>query len=80
MLKVKILSPEKLFFEGRAKSVSLPSVNGGSFAIFPKHAPIISVLGAGRLVLLDAENTERVFNIDGGFIDVSDDQMVILIN
>ncbi|MFV0344789.1 MAG: FoF1 ATP synthase subunit delta/epsilon [Bacteroidales bacterium] len=79
MLKVKILSSEKLHYEGLAKSVKLPGEDG-SFAIFPLHSPIISSLVKGRVVLTDSKGDEKYFDIDGGCADLHEDNLDILIS
>ena len=43
MLKLKIVSPEKIEFDGEVQSVLVPGTLG-SFEILQNHAPIISSL------------------------------------
>ena len=43
MLKLKIVSPQKIEFEGDVQSVLVPGVLG-QFEILTNHAPIISAL------------------------------------
>ncbi|MBR7086334.1 MAG: hypothetical protein IKI47_02165, partial [Prevotella sp.] len=49
MLKLKIVSPEKIEFDGEVESVLVPGTVG-QFEIFPDHAPIISSLEKGSVV------------------------------
>ncbi|MBO6099038.1 MAG: F0F1 ATP synthase subunit epsilon [Prevotella sp.] len=48
MLKLKIVSPEKILYEGDATSVKVPGVLGG-MEILQNHAPLISALTAGKV-------------------------------
>ena len=49
MLKLKIVSPERIEFEGEVDSVLVPG-SLGQFEILVNHAPIISSLDKGRVV------------------------------
>jgi len=60
MLDVLVVTPERLIFEGKAKSVILPGEQG-VFEILTYHKPIISRLIAGKLVI-----GENVFHIRRG--------------
>ena len=46
-MKLEIVSPDGILFEGETESVSFPGV-AGSFDILPHHAPLIAALKAGR--------------------------------
>ena len=45
-MKLEIVSPDGILFEGETESVSFPGV-AGSFDILPHHAPLIAALKAG---------------------------------
>ena len=47
-MNVKIISPEKIIYEGESTLLKLPGVSG-SFEILKNHAPIISVLSKGNI-------------------------------
>ena len=46
MMNLKIVSPERIEFEGQVESVKVPG-SMGSFEILTSHAPIISSLDKG---------------------------------
>jgi len=48
MLQLKIVSPEKVVFQGEVESVLVPGTIG-SFEILKDHAPIISSLEEGKV-------------------------------
>ena len=48
MLQLKIVSPEKIVFQGEVESVLVPGTLG-SFEILKDHAPIISSLEVGKV-------------------------------
>jgi F-type H+-transporting ATPase subunit epsilon len=45
-MKLEVITPEKKLFEGNARAVQFPGING-SFQLLENHAPIISALGKG---------------------------------
>lgn len=50
MLDVMVISPEKVLFEGRARSVIFPGEQG-VFEILPFHKPLLSRLVSGTLII-----------------------------
>ena len=75
-LKVSVISPEKVLFEGSARSVSAPAFDG-EMGILPMHAPLMTLLGKGTLRLGTAE-VERRFDVEGGFLQVVDNQVRVV--
>ena len=75
-LKVSVISPEKVLFEGSARSVSAPAFDG-EMGILPMHAPLMTLLGKGTLRLETSEG-ERRFSVQGGFLQVVDDQVRVV--
>lgn len=69
MLQLKIVSPERIEFEGDVVSVLVPGMLG-QFEILVNHAPIISSLDKGRVVYMLPEGEKRALEIRGGFVEV----------
>lgn len=78
-LKLTIVSPEKELFKGDVQQVTLPG-SKGSFTILPRHAPIVSSLTKGKLSYLTAEGTEENIDIQGGFIEMNDNNVSVCVN
>ena len=57
MLKLKIVSPERVEFTGEVESVKVPGTTG-SFEILNNHAPIISTLQKGVVEYTTQEGKE----------------------
>lgn len=76
-MQVEIISPEEKIFQGEADAVTLPGKKG-SFTILNHHAPIISLLTKGNIILKDNEN-ENSFSIEGGFIELSNNKVTICV-
>ncbi len=75
MLKVSVISPESILFEGEADSVVAPAYDG-EVGILTGHAPMMAVLGKGELRL--GSPGTRQFNIEGGFLQVLENQVRVV--
>ena len=68
MLQLKIVSPEKVEYDGAVESVLVPGTMG-QFEILNDHAPIISTLQQGVVEYVTQEGMVSL-NILGGFGEV----------
>jgi len=68
-LQLKIVSPEKILFEGNARTVRLPGTEG-EFSILSHHAPLISSLKEGDIVYETEGGTQEKVHISSGFVEV----------
>jgi F-type H+-transporting ATPase subunit epsilon len=69
MLQLKIVSPERIEFEGEVVSVLVPG-SLGQFEILNNHAPIISSLDKGKVVYGLPNGEKKPIEIGGGFVEV----------
>lgn len=76
-MHLEIVSPEKKIYEGEVKLVKVPGTQG-SFEILLNHAPIISTLEKGEVKIIDINNSETFFEIDGGIIEVNHNKITLL--
>jgi F-type H+-transporting ATPase subunit epsilon len=80
VLKVSVISPEALLFEGEAAAVVAPAFDG-EVGILESHAPMMTLLGKGELRLGSGglgRSADRRFNIDGGFLQVVDNTVRVV--
>jgi F-type H+-transporting ATPase subunit epsilon len=68
VLKVSVISPEALVFEGTSDSVVAPGFDG-ELGILSDHAPMMTLLGKGILRIGTGGET-RSFEVEGGFLQV----------
>ena len=68
MLQLRIVSPEKIEFDGVIESVIVPGTMG-QFEIRNDHAPIISTLQKGMVEYTTKEGKTSL-EIQGGFVEV----------
>ncbi|MCX6260147.1 MAG: ATP synthase F1 subunit epsilon [Bacteroidia bacterium] len=76
-MKIEIITPDRKIYEGEIKSVRVPGKKG-SFQVLKDHAPIISTLETGSVIIIDQANIETVFEINGGVIEVKANKIVLL--
>ena len=77
MLTLKIVSPERVEFDGEVESVLVPGTLG-SFEILNDHAPIISSLVKGKVVYTTMEGKVEL-GILGGFVEVKKNQVSLCV-
>ena len=68
MLQLRIVSPEKVEYDGEVLSVVVPGTMG-HFEILNDHAPIISTLQKG-VVEYTTQDAKANLEILGGFVEV----------
>ena len=68
MLELRIVSPERIEYDGQVESVLVPG-SMGQFEILQDHAPIISTLQNGEVLYTTKEGRVSL-SIQGGFVEV----------
>jgi len=76
VLRVSIISPERVLYEGETESVVAPAFDG-EVGILTSHAPMMTLLGKGELRLGSGADARR-FSVDGGFLQVVDNQVRVV--
>lgn len=68
-MKVEVVSPSGIIFDGDAESVLFPGL-AGEFMILQHHAPLIAALKEGE-IRIDAGGETKNFHIKSGFVEVN---------
>jgi F-type H+-transporting ATPase subunit epsilon len=76
-MRIEIVTPDKKIFEGDIKSVRVPGKKG-SFQVLKDHAPIVSTLDSGAVIMVDPDGKETIYEIDGGVIEVKANKIILL--
>jgi F-type H+-transporting ATPase subunit epsilon len=76
-MKIEIITPDRKVYEGEIKSVRVPGKKG-SFQVLKDHAPIISTLENGPVIIVDQTNKVLTFEINGGVIEVKMNKIILL--
>jgi F-type H+-transporting ATPase subunit epsilon len=76
-IHVELVSQErKVFEEPEADMVVIPGAEG-EMGVLPHHAPVLTTLGFGELIVRKKGAEER-FAIYGGVVDIRPDKVVVL--
>ena len=75
-LHFELVSPAKLLFSGDVESVVLPGTEG-EMTILPQHAPLLTSLKPGIVVVTSAKGAEKIF-VRGGFAEVNPTGLTVL--
>jgi F-type H+-transporting ATPase subunit epsilon len=75
-MKLSIITPDKAVFTGEVTSVTVPGA-AGSFEVLTDHAPIVSSLEEGKVIIRTAKN-EEIIRITGGVVEVIHNQITVL--
>ena len=77
MLQLKIVSPEKVEYDGAVERILVPGTMG-QFEILNDHAPIISALQKGTVEYVNKEGKSSL-EIQGGFVEVQKNQVSLCV-
>jgi F-type H+-transporting ATPase subunit epsilon len=71
-----LVSPEKLLFSGEVEQVDVPG-SEGEFGVLAGHAPLVTTLRPGILVIHGERDAQRVV-VDAGFAEVGPAGLTVL--
>ncbi len=75
-LHFSLVAPEQELYSGDVDQVNAPG-SEGDFGVLPGHAPFMTALKEGEVTVIDGA-ARRVFQIRGGFADVTPQGLTIL--
>ncbi|MEM7162458.1 MAG: ATP synthase F1 subunit epsilon [Bacteroidota bacterium] len=76
-MTVEIITPDKNIYNGEASFVSVPGIDG-SLGILNNHAPLITTLIEGEILLRKEDGTEEKIAVGGGVLEVLKNKVIIL--
>ena len=77
-LRLKIVTPEKIVYDGEILRVRVPGASG-SFEILENHAPIISALDSGMVEYVNLSNVVESITVSGGFVEVQKNEVSLCV-
>ena len=77
LLKVRLVTPDRVLFDATADAVELPSMSGYLEALYG-HAPLLAELGAGEVRLHGGSSGDQKFFVAWGFVEVLPERVTIL--
>ncbi|GAA4780948.1 hypothetical protein GCM10023231_05260 [Olivibacter ginsenosidimutans] len=76
-MELNIITPDQSVFNGTATSVTVPGC-AGSFEILKDHAPIISTLEDGNVIIRSHNKAVETIRIKGGVVEVLNNKITVL--
>ena len=76
-IKVDIVSAEGEIFSGDATMVSAPG-SQGDLGIYPRHAPLLTLLKAGEVRVVTPDGVEHLFYVGGGALEIQPNLVTVL--
>lgn len=77
-LTVQVVTPEREVQVSDDAELVIARGIEGEVGIMPGHAPLLISLGLGPLTIVHAGGRREVLAVDGGFLQVSRDQVIVL--
>lgn len=73
----ELVSPEQLLLSGAATQVVVPGTEG-DFAVLARHAPVLSTMRPGIMIVsMEGEAEQRIF-VRGGFAEAGPESLTVL--
>lgn len=73
----RIITQEKLFYEGEIVSSIIPG-EAGSLGVLANHAPLVTTCVPGKLYFREPDGTEKNYLVARGFLEVLNNQVTLL--
>jgi F-type H+-transporting ATPase subunit epsilon len=77
LLKVRLVTPDRILLDATAEAVELPSMSGYMEALYGA-APLLAELGAGEVRLHGGTSGDQKFFVAWGFVEVLPERVTIL--
>lgn len=76
-IHAQILTPEGAKFDEDVLGITVPGASG-SFEMLYNHAPVVSALDVGVVVIRKQDGFEKIYAVSGGFVEMNDNKVTLL--
>jgi F-type H+-transporting ATPase subunit epsilon len=76
-LHFELVAPERVLYSGEVEAVMLPGTEG-DMTVLPGHAPVLTALKTGFIVITDHKNHGTRMLVRGGFADINATGLTVL--
>jgi len=76
-MKVKIIAPDRLFYEGDAEMVELTTTEG-QIGVYKNHIPLTAVIAPGVVRIYETEGVVKSAALHAGFVEILQDSVTVL--
>jgi F-type H+-transporting ATPase subunit epsilon len=78
LYQLQVLTPEQIVFDDEVASL-IAAGEQGYLGVLANHAPLITSLKAGLLIITDKHNKRFYYNASTGFLEVSRNKASIIV-
>jgi len=76
-MTIKVITKKKIIYDETVKMAQLPGIDG-KFGLLENHAPMIYVLKKGTIKLKKMDDKEFFLEINGGLVEVFNNEITVL--
>lgn len=77
LLELQIVSPDRVFYEGKASMVEMVTTEG-EIGVYAGHIPMTHILKPGILHIAEDAGTDKYAAVHDGFVEILPDKITIL--
>ena len=75
---LRVLAPERTFFDGACTSLTVPSIDG-IYGLMAQHEDIVLAVVPGKLTLRDADGVEQIAAVSEGVLKMEHGEALVLV-
>lgn len=76
--KLKIIASNKVFFDGEASYLVVPSVDGGLMGFLPRHENCVLPIDVGEMKIIDANEGQIDAFVGSGFLEFLNNEATLV--
>jgi len=76
-LHFELVSPERVLYSGEVEAVMLPGIDG-DMTVLPGHAPVITALRTGVVIVTNHKDEGERVLVRGGFAEINATSVIVL--
>ena len=76
---LRVLAPERTFFDGACTSLTVPSIDG-IYGLTAQHEDIVLAIVPGKLTLRDADGVEQIAAVSEGVLKMEHGEALVLVD
>ena len=76
-IRFEFIAQERIIYQDDVSMVVAPGA-GGVLGVLPRHAPLMTLIVPGEVVIKKEGQPDRYFAVGGGFMEVRPDKIILL--
>ena len=76
---LRVLAPERTFFDGACTSLTVPSIDG-MYGLMAQHEDIVLAIVPGKLTLRDSDGVEQIAAVSEGVLKMEHGEALVLVD